>query len=364
MRQLSKRSRATFLATMMSACACGSAALAGPITAGDPGLANYTLQYGDFQVVSLQFADTATGTSNYLVPSAPGQIRNDIVVGTGAGGSFYNGVAGASMSLPGSDAPYNTENGSQVTYFRTGNSTSASDPGGSNEFSGDGANSWDISIADLRAYLNNQNAVLYFNLNENGVDDQLSGTDLLFWANVSLLDSSTGVSRSFYIAGNPLDPNGSHYGADLSALNGGPDETGSYPDIASGSTYDPGDPSWTYVHGDICINASTFLHYGKCISGDPSGSQSINQNLGANQAAFAGYNLTLDDLILNSPLYDTLQIDWRMANQDNGYEQLFILAGGTTTTNTVPEPTTISLFGFGILGLLGIGFRRRVRKQS
>lgn len=356
------RWHAALLATVMGSGVCGTAAFAGPIIAGDPALANYTLQYGDFQVVSLQFADTATGTSNYLVQSAPGQIRNDIVVGTGAGGGFYNGTAGASMSLAGADAPYNTENGSQVTYFRTGNSTSASDPGGAGEFAGDTANSWDINVTDLRTYLNNQNAVFYFNLNENGVDDQLSGTDLLIWAKATMINSSTGASTSFYLSGNPLDPNGSHFGADQSALNGGPDETGSFPDIASGSTYDPADPRWTYVHGDICVDASTFLHYGKCVSGDPASSQSVNQNLGANQAAFAAYNLTLDDLILTSALYDTLQIDWRMADQDNGYEQLFILAGGAATTTRVPEPVSVALFGAGLGGLAAL--RRRKKSKA
>lgn len=341
--------------------ATSSPASAAPIVAGDPALANYTLQYGDFNVVSLQLANTATGTNDYFVQSSPGQIRDVIVVGTGAGGNFANGNAGGSMDLAGSDNPYSTPSGTGgQPYLRTGNTLSALDPGGAGEFAGDTANSWDISLSTLRTYLNGENMVFYFNLNETGTDDQLSGTDLLFYMKVSLLNSSTGASQDFYLAGNPFDPNGSHNGANLAIANGGPNETGSYPDIPPGSTYDPADPRWTVVHGNICANGSTFLHYGSCVGGDPAGSQTVKQNLGANQAAFAGYNSVLNDLILNSGAFDTMQVDWRMADLNNGYEQLFILAGGAPNIN-IPEPLTIGLFG---AGLVGLGLLRRRNNRS
>ena len=349
-----------------AALTCSTAAMAAPIVAGDPALSNYTLQYGDFNVVSLQFADDATGTTNYFVQSAPGQLRNSIVVGTGAGGSFLNGPVSGTQALSPcpticSDAPYSTENGTQITYFRTGNSLSAPDPGGAGEFTGDTANSWDITTAALRQYLGGQNAVFYFNLNENGVDDLLSGTDLLFYMKVTLKNSSTGASQDFYLAGNPFDPAGSHNGANLAAATGGPNETGVYPDVAPNATYDPTDPKWSLVHGDICVTGSTFLHYGKCSGGEPAGAHNVQQNLGANQAAFAGYNLTLDSLINNANSgFDVLQIDWRMADQDNGYEQLFLLAGGAPTR--VPEPVTLTLFGAGLVGL-GM-LRRRKSKRA
>ncbi|HEY2009871.1 MAG TPA: PEP-CTERM sorting domain-containing protein [Rhizomicrobium sp.] len=352
---------ATIFGTTLTAVSLsGSPALAGPITAGDPALAPYTLQYGDFSIVSLQFADTGTGTNNYFVASSPGQIRSDIVVGTGAGGSFLNGTAGGSMTLSGSDAPYQTENGAGASYFATGNAVSAPDPGGANEFPNDTANSWDIKVSTLDTALGGQTPVFYFNLNETGTTDQLSGTDLLIWVKASLVNPSGGTDATFYLAGNPLDPNGAGYGKAQSIANGAPDATASYPDVPAGSTYDPTDPRWTYVHGDICINGTVFVHYGSCTNADAAGTQSVNQDLGANQAAFAGYSLSLDSLLFN-PLYagDTLQLDWEMADQDNGYEQLFILAGGAPAQ--IPEPLTISLFGVGIVGAATL-FRRKKAK--
>ena len=358
-------------ATLTAVSLSGSPALAGPITAGDPALAPYTLQYGDFSIVSLQFADTGTGTNNYFVASSPGQLRNNIVVGTGAGGAFGNGTAGGAMTLAGADAPYQTETGAFTSFFGTGNATSAPHPGPTGQFSNDTGNSWNILVSTLNTALGGQTPVFYFNLNENGVNDVLSGTDLLIWVKVSLVNSSGGTDATYYLAGNPFDPNGAADGKALSILNGGPDPTTAYPDPtasscdpanpAFGCVYDPQDPRWTYVHGNICTDGATFLHYGSCISADPSGAQTVKQDLGANQAAFAGYSLSLDSLLLN-PLYsgDTLQLDWRMADEDNGYEQLFILAGGIPTQ--LPEPLTISLFGVGFVGAAAL-FRRKKAKS-
>ena len=355
------RTKVLALAGTVITALSASPVLADSIVAGDPALSPYTLQYGDFNVVSLAFANTGTNTNNYYVASGPGQIRNDIVVGTGAGGSFYNGTPGGSMSLAGSDAPYVTESGEGTSsYFATGNSVSAPDPGGAGEFAGDTAHSWDIQTSVLKNYLGGQNAVFYFNLNENGVADQLSGTDLLFWMAVTA--SGSGVpTQTFYLAGNPFDPNGSGYGAAQSALNGAPDATAPYPNVPSGSTYDPTDARWTYVHGDICVNGSTFLHYGSCVNTDVAGAKTVNQDLGANQAAFAGYSLALDALI-NNPDYTTLQVSWEMAAEDNGYEQLFILpGGGGSVTTQVAEPLTLSLFGAGLVGAAVLRRRKRLK---
>ncbi|HKQ09791.1 MAG TPA: PEP-CTERM sorting domain-containing protein [Rhizomicrobium sp.] len=354
------RSISGLAAMAFAAAVCSTPALADPIVAGDPALAPYTLQYGDFNVVSLAFANTATGTTNYQVKSSPGQIKDFLVVGTHSGVSMYNGKIADPMTLAGADTPYATPNGAgAASYFRTGNAVSSPDPGGAGEFAGDTANSWDISISALRTYLGGQNMVFYFNLNETGTDDTLSGTDLLFYMKVTLSNSSTGAKTDFYLAGNPFDPAGSNNGKLLSIASGGPDETLAYPDLlpTDPPTFDPTDRRWSFVHGNICVNGSSFLHYGSCVSTDPAGSQTVKQNLGEDEAAFAGYNSVLSDLINNSSLYDTMSIDWRMADENNGYEQLFILAGGGGTR--IPEPLTIGLFGAGLAGVALLHRRRR-----
>ena len=54
-----------------------------------------------------------------------------------------------------------------------------------------------------------------------------------------------------------------------------------------------------------------------------------------------------------------MSIDWRMADENNGFEQMFILAGGAPAR--VPEPITIGLFG---AGLAGVGLLRRRNKKA
>jgi hypothetical protein len=84
----------------------------------------------------------------------------------------------------------------------------------------------------------------------------------------------------------------------------------------------------------------------------------VNQNLGANVAAFGLVSDTLNTW-LNSGDFDggKMSVDLRMAGLTNGFEQLFILAGDATQ---IPEPLTIGLFGAGLIGA-GL-LRRRIKK--
>jgi len=122
----------------------------------------------------------------------------------------------------------------------------------------------------------------------------------------------------------------------------------------------PADPlhdEWAYIHGQICVSpAGGVVNFGACAKNDHVNS-TVNQNLGANDAAFGLYSATLQSA-LNSGLYDVMSIDFRMAALTNGYEQLLIFAGNRVPTD-VPEPLTITVFG---AGLAGVALWRRRRK--
>ena len=143
----------------------------------------------------------------------------------------------------------------------------------------------------------------------------------------------------------------------ISHLTGSPGST-TAPDVANNS-----DPNWVYVHGTICVSATAgFLGYGPCTAAQTSlGGRDINQNLGANEAAFALYNADLSNLVLNNTGYDLIRANWQLSNINNGYEQEF--SALAPVGNNIPEPNTVMLLGLG-LTVLGFGRRLRSRRRT
>ena len=80
------------------------------------------------------------------------------------------------------------------------------------------------------------------------------------------------------------------------------------------------------------------LGFGAC-TGQPN-SITLNQNLGADKAAFGLFSAGLQQALLSGN-YDKLSVDFRMAADNNGYEQLII------ESIQIPEPITVMLFGWG-----------------
>jgi hypothetical protein len=318
------------------------------------------LQFDDFTVYSLALLNLQAG-AGAISPSDPFAVstngtalQNALVIGTGVNG------AGSLNSdvVPGGNADdaYRTPTSAGGLTNFVPNATNQGLQGGA--IPGNTSGTWDINISALQTYLNGGTLNFFFNLNQTNSQTTTylnSPEDALGWMQVTLRDS-TGAngSVSFWLDGDACN-------GVLGAPNSpNCDPTQSYPQNNANNTILPLDPNhdeWAYIHGQICASpAGAVVHYGACAPSDHVNS-TVNQNLGANDAAFALYSNTLQTA-LNSGLYDVLSVDFRMAALTNGYEQLLIFAGNDIPTD-VPEPVTITLFG---VGLAGLGLMRRRRK--
>lgn len=341
------------LATLAATASAGPLVWDGSLpTAGDPLTSQ---QYQDFTVYSLNYL-SYLGAQNpgmlasptYNVASGVGQLHDKIVVLTGNGGATADNSD--TCGPTGCDSAYNYP-GTPDTSF---SSMLIADP--STAVPGEPTRStWTAQTSALRNYLNGQDMVFMFNLNElNGGDaNALVGQSLLVSARVQLTDANGGVLHTYYLGANNaigLPTAASAWGAfgapDLLAAEGTAFNTGT----ANG--YISTDPRWAYVHGAISVDATTgaFLAMGDCAFTHLPNCKTINQNLGANEVAFSAFNQELSDLIADTGSgVAFMNVDILTAGQDNGFEQLFIMAANVG--NQVPEPGSLALIGIGLVGL-------------
>jgi len=319
------------------------------------------LQFDDFTVYSLSLLNFQAGAGT-IGPSDPfavstngTSLQNALVVGTGVAGA--GSLNSDVVSGGNADDAYRTPTapGGGITNF-VPDATNQGLQGGA--IPGNTSGTWDINISALQTYLNGGNLNFFFNLNQTNSQTTTylnSPEDALGWMQVTLRDS-TGVngSVSFWLDGDAC--NG------VIGLPGSTncDPTQSYPQNNTNNTILPIDPlhdEWAYIHGQICSAPSgAVVSFGACAPGDHVNT-TVNQNLGANDAAFALYSVALQTA-LNSGMYDVMSVDFRMAALTDGYEQLLIFASNSIPTD-VPEPLTITIFG---AGLAGVALWRRRRK--
>lgn len=299
-------------------------------------------QYGDFYSYSLPLLayryDQANGGgvgpgNPFYIDSSPGQIQDYIVLATGSNGGPVN------TNFAGMDNAYQTPNGvggNPEFYTNTADPSGygVADPGQVAAFVGDSENTWDSRISAMLDFLGGNELVVFFNNNQINSCEDHSCQELFAAAQVRLV-SDDGQNEIFFdlLNNGGLGPIFGFMGGD----------TGNY--TSAGAW---GDDFDDYVRsgGQVCVDAAGAMF----VPCDSPGAVLFNHNLGANQAAYAIWSPELT-AALNSGLYDVMQVDIRMRDLNNGYEQIFIGRMESTPPHEVPVPTALLLLAAGLFGL-------------
>ena len=344
-------------AALLSAMLASGAASATTLDLPEPNEMSAGL-YHDFLVYSFDLLEQCADAMDprclpsgpLPVQSGPGQIKDDVVIISGADGKLVHNVPNPLGAGAAADDNFLSPSGEQGDTFDmiaknavNNDGDLGEEPGGT--FTGDQNGTWEISVGLLKTWLANSNLVFLFDNNQDGTAD---GQTLLIWGQASIID----------VNGNQAT--GQCYEVSNRAGTG----CGGAP--ASINDYLP-------VVGDFCVDKVTGISYGyglvgndgDCAAGEfgnTNGGYYVSNNLSTSIAEFGAYNADLEAAIKSGDYDDHfLSVNIKYIANDAGFEQLFICADCDIDERKVPEPAALGLLGIGLLGMYAASHRRRAK---